>query len=112
MLIPDPPKGLQRHLSALKVLCTDKGLLINMDKTKVMVFNTIQAWVTRLEQEFFLGEEKVAYTRSYTYLGVTFTALGSPNGKLLVPNFLVDVQPLVLLEDNVHICISKSHELN
>ena len=25
------------------------------------------------ELEFFLGEEKVEYTRSYTYLGVTFT---------------------------------------
>ena len=44
-----------------------------MDKTKVMVFNTTQAWVTRSEPEFFLGEEKVEYTRSYTYLGVTFT---------------------------------------
>ena len=42
-----------------------------MDKTKVIVFNTTQAWVTRSEPEFFLGEEKVEYTRSYTYLGVT-----------------------------------------
>ena len=38
-----------------------------------MVFNTTQAWVTRSEPEFFLGEEKVEYTCSYTYLGVTFT---------------------------------------
>ena len=37
-----------------------------------MVFNTTQAWATRSEPEFFLGEEKVAYTQSYTYLGVTF----------------------------------------
>ena len=36
----------------------DKDLLINLDKTKVMVFNTTQAWVTRSEPEFFLGEEK------------------------------------------------------
>ena len=43
-----------------------------MDKTKVVVFNTTQAWVTRSELESFLGEEKVEYTRSYTYLGVTF----------------------------------------
>ena len=27
----------------------------------------------RSEPEFFLGEEKVAFTRSYTYLGLTFT---------------------------------------
>ena len=72
VLISDSPEGLQRHLNALKLFCTDKGLSINMDKTKVMVFNTTQAWVTRSEPEFCLGEEKVEYTRSYTYLGVTF----------------------------------------
>ena len=72
MLISNSPEGLQRHLNALKLFCTDKGLSINMDKTKVMVFNTTQAWVTRSEPKFFLGEEKVAYTCSYTYLGVTF----------------------------------------
>ena len=44
-----------------------------MDKTKVIVFNTTQAWVTRSEPEFFLGEEKVEYARSYTYLGITFS---------------------------------------
>ena len=44
-----------------------------MDKTKVMVFNTTQVWVTRSKPEFFLGQEKVEYTCSYTYLGVTFT---------------------------------------
>ena len=72
VLISDSPEGLQRHLNALKLFCTDKGLSINMDKIKVMVLNTTKAWVTRSELEFFLGEEKV-YTRSYTYLGVTFT---------------------------------------
>ena len=62
VLISDIPEGLQRHLNALKVFCTNKGLLVNKDKTKVMVFNTTQAWVTRSEPEFFLGEKKVAYT--------------------------------------------------
>ena len=36
MLISDSPEGLQRHLNAFKLFCTDKGFLINMDKTKVM----------------------------------------------------------------------------
>ena len=40
---------------------TNKGSSINMDKTKMMVFNTTQAWVTRSKQEFFLGEEKAEY---------------------------------------------------
>ena len=47
----------------------NKGLSINLDKTKVMVF---QAWIMRSEPDFFLEEEKVARTQSYTYLGVTF----------------------------------------
>ena len=40
----------------------DKGMLINIDKTKVMVFNTTYTWVTSSEPEFFLGEEKQTYT--------------------------------------------------
>ena len=60
VLISDSLKELQRHLNALKVLSTDKGLSINMDKIKVMVFNTTQAWLTRSEPDFFLGEENVA----------------------------------------------------
>ena len=103
VLISDSPEGLQRHLNALKLFCMDKSLSINMDKT---VFNTTQAWVTRSELEFFLGEEKVEYTRSYTYV------LGSPYGRLLVLDFLVDMQPLVLSRGNVHICSSKIHELS
>ena len=62
VLIFDSPEELQRHLNALKLLCMDKDLSINMDKTKAMVFNTTQAWVTRSEPEFFSGEEKVEYT--------------------------------------------------
>ena len=37
-----------------------------------MVFSMSQAWALRSELEFFLGEEKVAYTILYV-LGVTFT---------------------------------------
>ena len=66
VLISDSLEEPQRHLNAGKVFCTDKGLLINMDKTKVMVFfNTTQGWVTRSESELFSGEEKVAYTCSH-----------------------------------------------
>ena len=49
VLISDSPEGLQRHLNALKLFCTDKDFSINLNKTKVMVFNTTQAWVTRVE---------------------------------------------------------------
>ena len=70
----------------------NKNLSINIDKTKVMVFNTTQAWVTRSKPEFFLGEKKVAYTCSFTHLGVAFVG---PRFSLtlLVLNILIDMQP-------------------
>ena len=86
-----------------KLLCTDKDLSINMDITKVMVFNTTQAWVTKSEPNFFLGEEKVEYTRSYTYLSVTFVTPRPPHGRMPGLDFLMDMLPLVLLKENVHI---------
>ena len=64
VLISDSLEGLQRHLNALKSFCTDKDSSVNLNKIKVMIFNTTQAWVTRAEPEFFFGDEKVAYTRS------------------------------------------------
>ena len=39
VLISDTLEGLQRHLNALKLFCTDKGLSINVTRS-VMVFNT------------------------------------------------------------------------
>ena len=50
----------------------DKGLSISLDKTKVTVFNTTQAWVTRSKPDFFLGKGKRGIIKSYRYLGVTF----------------------------------------
>ena len=46
----------------VKSFYTDKDLLANLDKTKLMVFNTTKALVTRPEAEFLLEEEKVAHT--------------------------------------------------
>ena len=71
---------------------------VNLDKTKVMLFNFIEAWTMKLELEFFLGEEEMAYTWAYTFLGVTFHLdSNSPCERLFVLGFLVDIQPLVPL---------------
>ena len=45
-----------------------KDLSVNLDKIKVTIFNTAQA----MELEFYLEEENVACTSSYTFQGVTF----------------------------------------
>ena len=62
----------KRNLNAFLSFCINENLLTKLGKTKVMIFNTYQAWVGRLELEFFLGEGKVTYRRSWTYLGVIF----------------------------------------
>ncbi|MCO5606114.1 hypothetical protein L7F22_060301 [Adiantum nelumboides] len=73
VLISDFPEGLQRQLDALQRFCADRDLTLNLGKTKVMVFNTTQAWVTRAEHQFTFRGEMVEQVRSYVYLGVTFT---------------------------------------
>ena len=57
-------------------------MLVQIDKTKVMVFNTNQGWVTSSEPDFFLGEEMVAYAQSCTYLCLAFTGLSSHYGRV------------------------------
>ena len=64
-----------------------------MAKTKVMMFNTTQAWVTRSEWEFFLVEENVAYTHSYTYLGVTIIGPKFFLQEVACARILMDMQP-------------------
>ena len=59
---------LQRHLNALKSF-----MLVNLDETNRIVFNTTEEWVSRSKPECLLGEEKVPYIRSFIYVGVSFT---------------------------------------
>ena len=40
LLSSNTPEVLRRHLNLLKVFCMDKGFSVNIDKTKVRVFNT------------------------------------------------------------------------
>ena len=38
-------RGNTKTPNVLNSFCIDKGLLVNLDETKVMVFNTSQTWV-------------------------------------------------------------------
>ena len=39
----------------------DRGLLVNLDKSKMLVFNTMQARVVISEPEFFMGKKKMPH---------------------------------------------------
>ena len=72
VLISDSPEGLQRHLDTLQTFTFDSGMSVNLDKTKVMVFNTTSQWVRRSAPTFTYGRKIVELTDAYTYLGVVF----------------------------------------
>ena len=63
---------MKRNLNTIKSFCIDKYLLVNLDITKVIVFNIPQNWVRRSEPDFFLGEEKVTQTQ-LTFTGPRFS---------------------------------------
>ncbi|MCO5573659.1 hypothetical protein L7F22_027431 [Adiantum nelumboides] len=73
VLISDSPEGLQRQLDALQRFCADKDLIVNLGKTKVIMFNTTQAWVTRAEHQFTFREEVVEQVHT--------TAVGPTEGQ-------------------------------
>lgn len=74
ILLADTQEGLQRHMDALGDFCTQRGLTVNLSKTKVMVFHTSRR-VMRDTVVTFRGSP-VEVTSSYVYLGVTFSSTG------------------------------------
>ena len=77
VLISDSAEGLQRHLDALQDFCLQRDLMVNLGKTKVMVFNTSHAWLkSRSAPSFSYRGEVVDIVHSYVYLGFTFTGPG------------------------------------
>ena len=72
VLISDSSEGMQRHLDTLRTFALDSGMSVNLDKTKVMVFNTTPQWIRRSALTFTYGKNVVEYTNAYTYLEVVF----------------------------------------
>ena len=73
VLISESPEGLQSHLRALDDFCAQRGLSVNLGKTKVMIFHTSSA--VRSAATFTATGGQIDVVTSYVYLGVTFTSL-------------------------------------
>ena len=65
--------GLQKMLSKLSEYTTEKGLKINTDKTKCMIFNKTGKHIRR---NFKFGDIKIETVREYKYLGFLITPSG------------------------------------
>jgi len=59
--------GLQQQLNAFQQFCVERGFIINMKKTKVMVFNS-----TNPCQEFVFEGDIIERVQTFKYLGILF----------------------------------------
>ena len=71
-LISETRSGLQRLLNGFSDFCKQWHLVVNMDKTKVSVFNKHLALKTKTEAIFYKGQQ-VDETTDYVYVGVNFS---------------------------------------
>ena len=68
-------EGLQKQLKNLEKFCRLWRLIVNIDKTKCLIFSsTSEAYHT--EDNFIYNEEVLAFVPSYKYLGVEFQQNG------------------------------------
>ena len=70
-LIATTPQGLQNQINNLKRGAERLGLVVNLEKTKVMVFRK-GGFLGRLERWYY-GEERIEVVNKYKYLGYTLT---------------------------------------
>ena len=67
--------GLQRVLDILKDYCYKSGLVINTNKTKIMIFR--KGGTIRRGLKFMYDGKEIEIVKKFTYLGVVFTTGGS-----------------------------------
>ena len=72
VLLSESEHDLQKHLNALDDFCTQRGLVVNLAKTKVLIFHTSSR--VRSKCHLTLSDKLVEVVGSYVYLGVTFSA--------------------------------------
>jgi hypothetical protein len=69
-------KGLQRNINELNKFCHDWKLDINLDKTKIMIFNKAGR---ALKANLNIKGRKLAVVKEYKYLGLMFACSGKFN---------------------------------
>ena len=76
ILLSESESGLQSMLDSLSQYTKENGMQINVDKTKVMIFNKTGRFFRRC---FYFGDTNLFSTNSYKYLGFIVT----PSGEIL-----------------------------
>ena len=84
LLLSQSELGLKKMLDNLNIYAKTNGLKINIEKTKVMIFNKTGRHIRRYLQ---LGETQIETCNEYKYLGIKITPFG---GTLPILNDLKD----------------------
>jgi hypothetical protein len=105
VLLSSSPEGLQRQLDALSLFCDLRQLMVNLGKTKVMIFNGLKK--TSNFHFLFRGEE-IEITSTYTYLGVQFSGSRFSLRPTLQPRINKGYGSLALLERQCFHTISRT----
>ena len=74
VLISESEHGLQCCLDKLYTYCTNWNLKINVEKSKVVIFNKSGKKNMR---KFFIGNQELEISNKYTYLGIEIAANGN-----------------------------------
>jgi hypothetical protein len=74
ILLSKSPEGLQKLLTKLDNYCKKWNLTVNVNKTKILIFNVTGKL---LKMPFTLSGKSLECVQNYKYLGVYFTASGS-----------------------------------
>jgi hypothetical protein len=64
VLISESEVGLQQQLDTLQQFCSERGLIVNVAKTKAMVFNSVDPC-----QEFVFKGDAIERVQTFKYLG-------------------------------------------
>ncbi|KAI4894756.1 hypothetical protein NFI96_009065 [Prochilodus magdalenae] len=75
VLLSPTERGLQQHLDLLEEYCQNWALIVNPDKSKIMIFQK-NARSQESRPMFHLGDTALDHTLSYDYLGLKISASG------------------------------------
>ena len=75
ILLSSSAAGLQQKLDLLQTFCEDWCLSINIEKTKILIFNKAGSLIN--DHKFNIFGNAISCTNTYKYLGVLFSASGT-----------------------------------
>ena len=114
LILSENKAGLQNSLNKLNEYCKKWGLEANIQKTKVIIFNS----KTKLTNKFYLGDEEISLVNEVSYLGMIISQTGSftntksylyKKGLKALFKLKRQIWPLPLIKTSMHLfnCIVK-----